>query len=73
MVINIASMVRRKARNKIPPSGISHSIQSGVAVVAGEVDCVGGVGWSDGGGSVVKALTALQGLLVSELIALTFQ
>lgn len=61
-------MTRRKAI----PSGTSQSGQSEASDWGG-VGSGGEVDWDEGGGSVVKALTALQALQVSALIALTFQ
>ena len=67
-------MVRRKARSRTPPIGISHSVQSWVAGwggwggFGGEVDWGSGGGWGgevdwgSGDGWVEKALTALQAL-----------
>ena len=70
MVISMAIMTRIKTRSKVPPIGISQSNQSGFSVWGvSDTEPVG----DDGGGSVVKALTALQALQVLELTALTFQ
>ena len=81
MVINIATMTRRKARSMTPPLDISHSVQLGVGGWGGRGGSCGEAAWGSGGevgsddgaGSVEKALTALQGLQVSVVIALTFQ
>jgi len=75
MVTSIATMVM----NRAPPRNTSHFVQSVVALGGGG-GAGGGAGAgagagnaSVGGSSVVKAPVALQALLLSELIALTFQ
>ena len=70
---------KTRAASKAPSK---YFIQSGVVDWGGEAGGVGGLSGcgtssdsdsSSGGEVVVKALTALQALQVSELIALTFQ
>jgi len=48
--------------NMAPPAGKIHSVQSGLVEEVGCDDSGGGFEGFDGADSVVKALTALQGL-----------
>ena len=69
MVISVATIVMSRA----PPRNTSHFVQSVLAAGGGDGGAGGGDGACRPGDSVVKALVALQALLLSEPLALTFQ
>ena len=69
MVISVATI----AMSRAPPRNTSHFVQSVVAAGGGDGGAGGGDDAGDVADSVVKALVALQALLLSEPVALTFQ